>query len=314
MHDCSTKLPSASVLALRRRPVIGAGQRGSNPGFGQRPASRVFLLLDQSTSAALREDGCAPSSNNFRSHAAFALIELLVVIAMIAILAALLLPALSRARTTARRIACMSNLRQVGLALGMYVGDEGAYPLATSGDGLGSWQRTLRSYADSNVFFCAEKVRVADEYVQMFSLPSAKIGLHYGYNHRGAARKNAPKINLGLGGDFLFEDGQGRFIRTPESRVVSPSQMIAVGDSDANISLGALTGTSASYPDLLHLIFPQTVELLGRPGVGAWHNGGANLLFCDGRVAYRKLDSWTATKDEARRLWNNDNQSHPETW
>src|SRR5205085_524559 len=141
-----------------------------------------------------------------------------VVIAILAVLAGLLLPTLSRARVAGRSAACMSNLRQAGLALIMYAAEEGFYPLATSGDGLGSWQRALRVYAGSNIFFCSERVRVADEYVSVFSLPSPKLALHYGYNHRGAARKNLPKENLGLGGDYIFEKGQARFEPTPESR------------------------------------------------------------------------------------------------
>lgn len=75
----------------------------------------------------------APSHRRKRWNSAFTLIELLVVIAIIAILAAILFPVFAQARESARKASCTSNLKQVGLAFGMYNTDyDECFPWAAS--------------------------------------------------------------------------------------------------------------------------------------------------------------------------------------
>ncbi|MBU4488461.1 MAG: prepilin-type N-terminal cleavage/methylation domain-containing protein [Candidatus Omnitrophica bacterium] len=92
----------------------------------------------------------------FSTHKqAFTLIELLVVIAIIGVIAALLVPALGRARESARTAMCANNLRQIGLAMHMYADDNNS-SLPPYAIGADYWFATfLSSYLDNqSVFKC----------------------------------------------------------------------------------------------------------------------------------------------------------------
>ncbi len=201
----------------------------------------------------------------------FTLIELLVVIAIIAILAAMLLPALSQAREKARQASCISNLKQIGLALYMYADDNReTYPVGSgyvAPDTIVSgankeWFTLLKPYVtDPKLYVCPSEDR------NSFSSGGASsTALGYGVSLTR---------NLSISG-------------TSMGTIAEPSSVIYLTDGLNNYFRWLCPN-------------PSCVHFGARSSAGnyAWsttrHNNGANYLCLDGHVTSANVGLITAT-------------------
>ena len=234
-----------------------------------------------------------------RTGRAFTLIELLVVVAILGILAALLLPAISRSKGKAQQIQCVSNLHQLGLGLQNFAADNHAYPSAIAGtnsDNPGPWYLQLQRGG-----FDASKPRTNFISEGVWRCPTAQLArdthdrgmdISYGYNAYGSLAIGSANA-LGLMGHVSFS---ALFEPIKESEVPVPSDMMAIGDS--------LSGRV--------FFMRMSLGYLDRTGrASARHNGRVIVAFCDGHVELPALKSvFQDTNDAALVRWNRDHLPH----
>jgi prepilin-type N-terminal cleavage/methylation domain-containing protein/prepilin-type processing-associated H-X9-DG protein len=261
---------------------------------------------------------------NIGRSSGFTLIELLVVIAIIAILAAILFPVFAQAREKARAITCVSNEKQLGLAILQYVQDyDETYPLIQRSSNAGDWATVPGSSVNDPVTW----QWVVNPYVKnggkVVSANTGHFELSGGvWNCPDFPVQNASRqygMNEGIGGDeSQYAWGNNVNVQYPsatDAQITSPSDKVLVvekgymgnnGTQDdwsdvrfasvewawvnGNFNLSQPASSDNDQGSFSNYPFPAQMPRFRHQDT-ANHQGLCNMLFCDGHVKAMHLGS-----------------------
>ncbi|HEY3856652.1 MAG TPA: prepilin-type N-terminal cleavage/methylation domain-containing protein [Verrucomicrobiae bacterium] len=247
----------------------------------------------------------------------FTLVELLVTIAIVAALGAILLPALSSAKSQGQNAVCKNHLSQIGRAMEMYTADYNIYPSAMGGGGppLKTWEDQLAPYNPlswTNLSWHCPTY-IANGGIVQWQPPPPEGGkfaawTSYSYNAFGLSDLKVSGPSLVRKGALLGLGDLNLTVR--DHQVVAPSEMYAIADARPILdkNAGGFVGRERMNPwRSLFGIGMITTE--AEPP----HSKGYNMLFADTHVTLVKRKDYLYPPRSAHN-WNRDNQPHPELW
>ena len=259
------------------------------------------------------------------SRRGFTLIELLVVIAIIALLMAILMPALNRVKHQAQKVSCQARLKQWGLIFKLYTDDYDGYfnnrDISTSG---GVWMNALQPYYkdNANMLLCPTATKLMQSAADWGTFKAAQLN-EYIFSYGINSWTNSVQVDRGARLlEWFWRNTQNNSTVRPdtretEGRPVSTNTIPVFGDATWYDAWPRHTDTPSQYMDAFGIMDQGTSQEMNHFCINR-HNGFINLLFMDWSVRDVGLkELWTLKWHRAYVTtgpWTTAGGARPEDW